>query len=66
MTLAARIDAMADAAFRPPVARLGGLRPSGTHRRNRRWGLLDGDRLAERIDRVEAWYAEQGLPPGSS
>ena len=60
VTLAARIDAMADAAF--PAARreeLGGwvLRADpGTHRRNRSvWGLAsDGDRLAERIDRVEA------------
>lgn len=68
VTLAARIDAMADAAF--PAARreeLGGwvLRADpGTHRRNRSvWGLTShGDRLAERIDRVEAWYAEQGLP----
>jgi GNAT superfamily N-acetyltransferase len=68
VALAARIDAMADAAF-PPAHRadLDGwiLRADpGTHRRNRSvWGrAADGDGLADRIARAEEWYAGFGLP----
>jgi N-acetylglutamate synthase len=71
MSLAARIDAMADAAF-PPAEHeeLDGwvlradAEPARPHRRNRsvwsRGGGAEG--LAERIARAEAWYAERGLP----
>jgi ribosomal protein S18 acetylase RimI-like enzyme len=68
VTLAAHIDAMADAAF-PPAhrAELGGwmLRADPSdHRRNRSvWArAADGDGLAARIAEVEAWYAGHGLP----
>jgi GNAT superfamily N-acetyltransferase len=68
MSLAARIDVMADAAFPPSRAtELDGwiLRADdGTHRRNRSvWARAgNGDRLAERIARAEEWYAGRGLP----
>jgi GNAT superfamily N-acetyltransferase len=71
VTLAARIDAMADAAF--PSAHseeLDGwiLRadrdPAHPHRRTRSVWPRDGGPLGDdRIARVEAWYAGLGLPP---
>ena len=68
MTLAERIDALADAAF-PPEHRteLDGwiLRADrGTHRRNRSvWAreAPEGDGLGRRIARAEEWYAARGL-----
>src|SRR5262245_11657911 len=68
MTLAERIDVMADAAF-PAAHRatVGGwtLRADpGRHRRNRSvWAREGGaNHVAERIDLAEAWYAMHGLP----
>jgi GNAT superfamily N-acetyltransferase len=68
MSLAARIDAMADAAFPPARStQLDGwiLRADdGHHRRNRSvWAREgDGEGLSARIARAEEWYAGQGLP----
>ena len=66
MSLAQRIDAMADRAF-PPAHRadLEGwvLRADGgTHRRNRSVWARAGEGLPDRIARAEEWYAAHGLP----
>jgi GNAT superfamily N-acetyltransferase len=70
VSLAERIDVLADEAFPPEHrAELDGwiLRADrGDHWRNRSvWArdALEGDGLARRIARVEDWYERRGLPP---